>query len=416
MNKISYLRSEFIKQFNSRNFSAAVETGDILLREHWHNRFMWTKGYADDLYNIACVHDEMGNLERAAELYSDSARQIAVVEGESYGYAVRLSNLAIVLGRMGIVEPAFFIHGQVVSIFKNRMDRHSPKYANSLYNLANAAIDAGHKREAFRYHMDALKIREKISNKTGDTTDVVNSLHSIAFLYESSNDNEKAAAYAKAALDISDGDDNLTAVSCNYLAGLYERMEKYDEALPLYGRVQEIIRQQVSTEHSAYLNVAFRRASLLAKMKRPREALECHEEIRDTFLNMSGEKHIFYANCLRNMAILHNGLGEYHEAENLILESIKIRRDIDDITADIVFLIRLYMSGGDREKAIEALIYALMRASSDAKNVVDLVDALAGAFTDPNFISEELLSAMESLNDIEKLAPIISKWVEWESS
>jgi len=418
MNKIQYLRNKALEQYNNNDYETAAKTGEILLREHWHNRFMWTLGYANDLYNLACAYDEMGNLGRAAELYSDSARQVSAIEGESRAFAKRLTNLAIVLGQLGVAEPAFFIHSQAVNIYKSRVGRRSPVYANSLYNLANAAADSGRRKEAIRYHLDALRVREKISERTGEFSEIINSLHSIAFLYESYGEYEKAASYAEAAMEISDDDDDLLIGACHYLASLYERVEKYEQALLLYDRVQEFILRQANREHSAYLNIAYRRANLLVQVNRPREALECHEEIRALFQNISGKKHIFYANCLRNMALLHNGLGEDDEAESLILESMKIRREIDDITADIIFLIRLYLRAGEREKALEALIYALMRSDAGNNEFSGLVSALSEAFVnaEPDEDANELMNVMEALNDKEKLAPIISKWTDWETS
>jgi len=415
MNKVNYFRNRVAEEYDENNLQQAAEVGEALLREHWHNKNFWTKGYADDLYNLAIIYDDLGVLERAAELYSDSARQISSVEGEGLEFARRLTGLATVMGRMGIKEPAFFIHGQVTSICRTELGNRDPQYADSLYNLANAAADTGRRREALRYHMDALRIREQ----AGKTGDVVNSLHSVAFLYESTNEYEKAAAYAEAAMKLSDDDEESYASSCHYLAGIYEQCSKYEQALPLYDRVLEIAQDKAGREHSVYLNVAFRRANLLAKMNRPREALEYHEEVLEIFKKISilGESHLFYANCLRNMAILHKDLNETGKAEALMLESMKIRSSADeDIVQDIIFLIRLYLNDGESDKALEALIYALMRSDSNNTDFASLVNALSDAFKQPDAINaSEIMEAMEALNDKSKLAPIINKWTNWES-
>jgi len=411
MSKIDYLRRQQVQEYENGDVEASAATGEILLKEHWHIRNFWTKGYANDLYNLACVYDELENLERAAELYSDSARQIVVVEGEGVAFAKRLSGLAMVLSRLGAPEPAFFMLGSVAAIYQRDLGTHNATYADSLYNLANIAADLGQNIDALRFHQDALRIREAL----GDTADAINSFHSIAFLYEALEDFDNAASYAETALTLIGEQDDDYPGACNYLAGIYEHAGRQEDALSLYDKVLEIIRREIGREHSAYLNVAYRRANLLAQMERHREALDSHEEVRYIFKNISGTKHIFYANCLRNMAILHKSLGETVAAESLMLESIKIRRiSSDDITADIIFLIRLYILNHENEKALEALIYALMRSDSNAPEFSALISALTETFAQPGNAITDFIQAMEVLNDRAKLRPIINKWTAWE--
>jgi len=418
MNKISYLRKCIAENYEKQNYKTAADYGETLIKEHFHNRFMRTRAYADDLYNLALIYDDMGELERAAGLLSDSARYISILEGESIDFAARLTCLAVILGRMGAYDPAFFMHAQVTHIYKTETGHASPEHADSLYNLANSAADLGRRKEALKYHLDALKIREKLAEKSEELSaisDVIHSLHSIAFLHEASNDMKKAASYAEAAMEIADGSTEFLVSSCHYLAGIYERLEKYEEALPLYDKVQAALLKETTRDHSAYLNVTYRRAHLLAQLGRPRESIKAHEEICHIFQTMAGQNHIFYANCLRNRALLHNGLGETTQAESLILESMKIRKATDDITSDIIFLIKLYLRIGDREKAMEALIYALMRSDSTAKEFSGLITALTETFAETGETpTSEIMDAMEMLNDKERIEPIISNWNKWE--
>lgn len=412
MTKINYLRKCAAEKYNERDLAAAAEIGEVLLREHWHNKNMWTTGYADDLFNLACVHEELGNLERAAALFSDSAAQISAAEGEGLTFAERVNNLAMVLIRLGIVEPAFFMLGNATAIRRRELGTHDPLYADSLYNLANAAADAGRRKDSLRYHLEALKIREN----EGHTEDIINSLHSIAFLHESAREYEKAASYAETAMRYSAGDEQGLAGACNYLAGLYESCKKFDAALPLYDQVLEIAGGEAGRENSAYLNVALRRANLLSQLNRPHEALAAHEEIRDIFARVSGTRHIFYANCLRGMADLHKSLGDPARAEAEILEAMKIKRALnEDITGDIIFLIRLHLTENNAEKAIEALIYALMCSGADTREFSEMLDSLVGIFAVQTPATTEFINALEHLNDREKLRPILKKWTAWEN-
>ncbi|MCL2387580.1 MAG: tetratricopeptide repeat protein [Defluviitaleaceae bacterium] len=412
MTKINYLRKCFTENYNQQDLESAAKIGEILLREHWHNCNTQTKGYANDLFNLACVYDETGNLERAAELYSDSARQIAMLEGEGLSFAERVNSLATVLARLGITEPAFFMMGSATAIRRRELGAQSPIYADSLYNLANIASDVGKRKESLRYHL-ALEIREN----EGHTDDIINSLHSIAFLHEAASEYEKAIHYAETAMRYSIGDDETYARSCNYLAGLYEVNKSYKAALPLYEQVLEITVTEAGREHSAYLNVSLRRANLLALMEREYEALSAYEEVRDTFARISGTQHIFYTNCLRGMAMLHKNLGNAALAESLIMEAMKIRRTMcEDIMLDITFLIRLHLQAKNPEKALEALIYALMCSGSNSQEYKDMLSMLVEMFQSTDLpVTSEFITAMEVLNDREKIRPILNKWTAWEN-
>ncbi|MCL1862335.1 MAG: tetratricopeptide repeat protein [Defluviitaleaceae bacterium] len=413
MTKINYLRKVWAEKYKEKDLAAAIEIGEVLLDEHRHNEHF--SGYANDLFNLACVYEEAGDLERAAELYSDSANRLS---GENLSgeprlqYSARITRLGATLMRLGVKEPAMFMFGSVAGSLHNEYGTNHPIYADALYNLANASADAGYKKEAIRHHLEALKIREN----EGHIEDIINSLHSLAFIHESLEEYDKAISYAESAVSYSVTDDNGYARATNYLASLFENAKKYEDALPLYDRVLELTGKEVGNEHSAYLNVALRRANLLALLDRNEEALSAHEEIRAVFAKVSGTKHIFYANCLRGMAMLHKTLNHPDEAEALILEAMKIRRNIfEDITLDITFLIRLHLQESNLSKALEALIYALMCSGSDSPSFPELLNILVDVFSKteiPN--AAGFLDSMEMLNDKEKLRPIIAKWTEWE--
>ena len=164
--------------------------------------------------------------------------------------------------------------------------------------------------------------------------------------------------------------------------------------------------------------MAYKRASLLAGMERPREALASHDEIRILFEDKLGTNHIYYANCLRNMAILHRDLGESPEAESLMLKSLKIRRQASsDISIDILFLIRMYLREKRHSEALDALVYALMCADGNTSELSLFLDALTETFSYYKEDGEKVLEdAIEILGDKDKLMPIIEKWSKWEEA
>jgi len=412
MTKISYLRKLAAEKYSAGRFAEAAKIGEILLAEHWHNKNFQTDGYSADLFNLACYHDELGNLERAATLYSDSAAQISFAQGESLPLAERLNNLATVLIRIGIPEPAFFMLGNAADIRRRLLGTSHPLYADSLYNLGNAAAEIGRKEDSLRYHREALEIREN----EGHTEDIVHSLVSISFLHKANAEYDEAIQFADSAIRFAVTCDESYAGINSYLAELFVACKKYEDALPVYDRALETIASAVGRNHSAYMNVALRRASALSRLNRHREALVAHEEVLEIFDRVSSTKHAFYANCLREISMLHHRLGEPSLAVDTLLEATKIRRRLmEDITQDMAFLIRLHLGENQPEKALEALVYALMCAPGE-KELPALIGSIAATFNDNSEIREEFMDTIVRLNNRELLRPILQKWEEWEKS
>jgi len=410
MTKIAYLRKVWAEKYDENDLEAAAEIGEALLREHWHNKSMRTVGYANDLFNLACVHEDLGNFERAVAYYSDAAQQHLAANGDELSYADRVNSLASALVRNDLPGTAFVLLENVAAIRRKLLGRRNLIYADSLYNLANAAADIGRTKDAIHFHMEALKIRET----DAPIVDIVSSLHSIAFLYESDENYEKAILFAKSAAKFSASDDIAYAKACNYLAELYEAASEYESALPLYDEVLEIAGGETNRSGSAYLNVALRRANLLSLLNRPEEALAAHEKICESF--PPGATSVFYANCLRGMAMLHSNLNNPARAEECILKAMKIRRTMyEDITLDITFLIRLHLRENNTEKALEALIYALMCSGQNSPEYNEMLEDLVSIFDQTkNPATGEFVNAIELLNDREKLRPILNKWEAWE--
>ncbi|MCL2223941.1 MAG: tetratricopeptide repeat protein [Defluviitaleaceae bacterium] len=412
MTKINYLRKCAAEKYNAQDLAAAVEIGEVLLREHEHNQNIFSSGYANDLFYLGGIYEELGNLERAAMLYSDSAAQVSASESEQLTFAERIDSLATVLIRLGVAEAAFFMLGNATAIRRKKLGTASPVYADSLYNLANAAAEIGRRSDALRYHLEALQIRKS----AGIIEDIINSLHSLAFLHEAAEEYDKAILYAEMSMKFIGKTDKNYASACNYLAELYDNNKRYEDALLYYDHVIEIVGEEAGREHSAYLNVALRRANLLAKLERSQESLVAHEEICEIFARVTGTKHVFYANCLRGISMLYRRLGEPVRAEEFILEAMKIRRALfEDITLDITFLVRLHLGENNTEKALDALIYALMCSSADSPDFPELLHALVSSFKGQDELKTEFLNTIQHLDNREKLRPIINKWEQWES-
>jgi len=391
------------EEYQNGNLQAAATLGDAMLCEHWINDAP-TLGFSDDLYNLAIIHDEMDQPESAVALYSESARYIPD-NGDFLALAKRSNNLAGVLARLGAMEPAQHFFTQTKHIYSRYLGQDHPMYADSLYNLANLALISGKRKDAQAGHKEALKIRKKSGNKD----DIMHSLHSLAAIYEEEGDYEKAVSYAKTAVESAPPPDYATA--CNYLAELYELDDKQEEALKLYNEVLEAM-PQTGCKRSDYLTILSRKAYLTGKTGNTKEALKLHEEACIMYNSLEPTDlleidDLYFANCMRNMAILHEKLGDPNQAEDFMLKSLNARKDIGgESTKDICFLIGLYLKNDTYDKAVDILIYALMQTSEDESQMIDsLTKALAKAEN-----THKLLESMGAINSIEKLRPIFEKW------
>jgi tetratricopeptide (TPR) repeat protein len=425
MNKITYFRNRVNEQYQNANLADAAEAGEALLREHWSNQIDYGIPYANDMFNLALVYDDMGVWERALEMYAESARLVHDEEGDSLAFVSRMNNMAALLSRLGKTEHAYRMYAHMTAILRLCLNPAEPALADGIYNLANAAADVGRKEEAKRLHEEALRIRRK----SGESKDAVHSLHSLAFLYEGEKSGERSLKYAKDAVSLAQSslegpDIPLHEVSerehsyysaCFYLASLYENRGDFKKAQALYEAILDWTHSQGGDCHSAYLNVASRLANNLTNQKKYREALSIHQEIARNFKKTAGESHLFYANNLRNMALLHKKLNERDQTERLMLLSIKIRRTgVDDITADALFLIEMYLAGNQPDKALEMLVLVLMNTDEAQSGYNDTLNALAEAFARAGHTHLDTLpKAMEELCKRDKVQTIIQKWSKW---
>ena len=414
MSKVNQFRKNLIENYHAFELEEAAEQGEALLREHWNNHSMQTIGYAQDIYNLARVYDELGNFERAIELYTDGAHLFSRQQtGDATSYTACLNNLAAALFDMGMEEPSAHLFAQLVSVKRYFGHEQNEIFADSLYNLANAVTEKKDKKNAYKWHTEALAIRKKI----GTPDDIIDSLHSIAFLHEEAGEYSKAAPLAKAAMHMAKGDDYIHCAF--FLAEIYHAWGQYEQALPLYEAVQQRVLERVGNTHDRYIYLIGIMARLLNKMGRPHEALALENERRLLFDSvLYSHTHKTYSECLRRIANLHKQLGEYEEAEQALLLAMKYNFvNNDEMMVDMLELIRLFLHMDDANRALEVLVYALMRSESKGLGLAELLTKLAVAFNPTSQPAPDaLLIALREMNNRERLHPIIEKWTKWEKA
>jgi len=392
--------------YQQRDLPKANTLGLSLMREH-KSTGAKSPGIANDLYNLALIYDEQDQLESAISLYVESCW--FVKDNDFQALAMRTSNLAGALARMGAFETAYQFFMQARHIYKRHLGASHPAYADCLYNMANIAADANQTELALNLHKEALKIREK----SGSQEDTMHSLHSLAFIYEKTGDYKKAASKAEAALKNTQDQDYVSA--CKYLADLYEASQQHEKALEMYKQVLEKV-TQTGCRRSEYLSILKHNAYLTGIVGDPAEALKLHEDAINmyhslTSLDLLSVDPKFYADSLRNMAILNQSLGDASSAEEYMLKAIKTSKPGDDEQIkDICFLIQLYLQGDTYDKAMDMLVYALNNdTDSPTPHTGTLIDELMETLNHaPD--KQKLLQAIKDINSADKVQSILGKW------
>lgn len=414
MNKVDYFRKRFAEAYRKSNYSEAIEVGRLLLTELSRNGRAGTEGFINDTFNLALAFEKAGDIKSALEAYRSSVWHSGNIDSEGLLFARCLTSYASLLMEDGAVETAYFMYAKACDIKAKKLRAGDPLFADSLYNLANAAGEMDMMDIALGFHMEALEIRER----NGDNADVVNSLHSIAFLHEKSKSLDKACEYAKRAVDHAiDIDDDLTYPrACIYLAELYAKNDRKDDALTMYSFASDEIDLMYGKEHSAYLNTAFTRATLLGMGNHYPEAAEAYTEILDIFGSRLGTNHLFYANCLRNLAIIYEKQGELHESRDTLLKVIKIKQKLNNcFSNDIVSVLRLDLKMGQHGEALYALVYALMYSEKSAWGHETCRDLIVSVIvSELGGESDAFFEMAERLTDSEQLDDIVRYWLAWE--
>ena len=414
MNKIDYFRSRFADEFHKKEYDKAVETGKRLLFEQAHINRAGTENYVHDMFNLALAYENAGDIESAVEVFRGSAWYSSILDNEGLLFAKCLTGLATLLSDMGHNESAYFMHAKACEINASKLGENDPELADSLYNLANAAIDINLPAFALHYHLKALKIREMAEDKK----DIINSLHSIAFIFESNESYDEACGFAKNAVEhAQEVDDELTyATCCTYLGDLYAKCEKYDDALDMYCIATDEIEYVTGKEHSAYLNSAFMKATILAKMSLHNEAVYSFQEILDIFESYLGTRHLFYANCLRNLAIAYENSGDTFMSKITMLDAVRIKRQLNSCAVlDVIFVVRLSLRLGLIDEALKTLVYALMCVNSSSWSYVEGRSLILSIIsTECKNEKAVFFDELEKLENSERLEEIIEYWQNWE--
>lgn len=138
----------------------------------------------------------------------------------------------------------------------------------------------------------------------------------------------EAEIYFKNAIGVfksSVGEKNVEYAYClSQLAFLYNEMDRYKDALPLFLESVRIIKETEGKKNLDYSYIIEGLAELYNVAGNYKEAELLYKEAVKIHLDIQGENNTEYANCLESLGDVYSSTGNYSEAEPLLKKALKI--------------------------------------------------------------------------------------------
>jgi CHAT domain-containing protein/Tfp pilus assembly protein PilF len=228
--------------------------------------------------------------------------------------ANNLDGLAVLLKRRGDDGAAEPLYREALAIHSRRLPIAHKDVARCLSNLAGVLCDMRRYEEAEPLLREALAIRQRLAGAGQDNIEVAHTLHNLALVAQRDDRPEEAEGLIRDAL------------------AMTERLE---------GRGGLF-----------YANLQHNLAQALAEQRRLTEARSLFPEVLATYRRLLGVEHPHVAWALTDDGFCHLALGEYAEAEQLLVQA-----------ATIFETARLRAGGGTARATFQTSPYELLAAA-----------------------------------------------------
>ena len=147
------------------------------------------------LNNMAAVYDDIGQRQKALELY-EQVLPIRQEVGDRSGEATTLSNMALVYDNIGQRQKALELYGQALPIRKEVGDRSGE--AATLGNMAVVYNGIGQRQKALELYEQALPIQREVGDRAGESVTCYN----LAQIYWGQGHLEEAVAEMRRVVEL----------------------------------------------------------------------------------------------------------------------------------------------------------------------------------------------------------------------
>lgn len=242
MPSFNYRNKNDCERFFSHT-QAALENADKLQIESIDSKNLYE--------SIADYQFKLGNFLQA-EIFLKRELQINknIYGEENYRNIQILNSLVLALDEQYKTAESISIGLQAVSISEKEHGKNSLTTASCYNNLGMAYERNYNLNKAEDYHLKALKINEKFRPMSENTA---NSNNNLGEVYRKKGKFELAEKYHRIALDIYiklyQDTHPRTALGYNNVAFICEKLNKNEEALPLFEKSHEIFNRILGKEH-----------------------------------------------------------------------------------------------------------------------------------------------------------------------
>lgn len=325
------LRKKFVKAYDSKKYADALDFGTRIVDLYKDNNACKTEDYAEDLYNLAIICDDMHITEKAKEYYKESAKLKKDILGEnSQSYFDSLTNLGILHSVLGEFDEAEEVLKTVSGCIKNNAGVNTAEYVESLYNLGNMYVDAEKYDMGISILSEALECAKRIKNY--DPQEYIDIHVSIADACAKSGNYRRACDEYGRAKKISERENEKNSYfRMNYLisySNIYQKLEKYENAAEIYSEAVKIREEIMSIHHLDFISMLNNLAAIYSKNDEYEKAMDIHNRVLELVEEMLGKNHVFYADVLTNIGIDYSGLDDTDKAIEYHNKALDIKRSI----------------------------------------------------------------------------------------
>lgn len=284
--------------------------------------------YAMLLNDRGLLSLEAGDYRKANVCFQTAARKMKAVRGrEDAEYALCVSNLGLLLGTLGDFEGAEQAYTEATEIRLAVLGADHPHYASSLNNLGGLYFEAGEYEQAGPLLRKSTQIRKECYGETHP--EYGNSLNNLASFYLKSGDFDEAERHFKLALNLFKK--NLPAghpliANCqSNLAALYAAVGNAKAAELAGVHAIEIAEKALGPNHPWVGKTLNNLAGAFAKNGDLARAEEYFQRAADVLEVALGSEHPNFASSLSNLGSLLVQREEFERGEGLLLRAQAIQ-------------------------------------------------------------------------------------------
>jgi tetratricopeptide (TPR) repeat protein len=276
-------------------------------------------------HNVAYRHEEMDDLNGAADNYRASVAAIERFEGENSKRLIPwLNNLTAVHKARGEMKEAAALTSRVLKLARTQLGALHPAVASACDQLGSIQYQAGNYDEAEPLFRDALDIASQTFGPEHSATAAC--MNNLAALLDARQQFKEAETLYRKALAIRHGlhgeHHSDTASTLHNLATVLEAAGKTDEAEQLFRRALDAWDKVSGQESPAFATTLLSLADLLRDRERWGDAEALYRSDIEIWRSLVGPEHPHTLSALSGLARLYADGGKPELAEPLLIHVI----------------------------------------------------------------------------------------------